>query len=90
MLVSKRGGTLAIIMTCVLDELWKYSCTMGYLWAPFRYCLHEFMPCWNFEYTKAVTLHCAKVGGGMDQGPATKVTHLNRLNQPFSFCSDIY
>ena len=44
-------------------------------------CIH-----WNFEYTKAVTLHCAKVGGGMDQGPTTQVTHL-RLNQPFSFCS---
>ena len=22
---------------------------------------------WNLEYTKAVTLHCAKVGGGKDQ-----------------------
>ena len=31
---------------------------------------------WDFEYTKAVTLHCAKVGGGKDQGPATHMTHL--------------
>ena len=62
---------------------------MGYLWATFMYCLREFIPYWNFEYTKTVTLHCAKVGGGMGQGPAIEVTHL-RLNQPFSFCSDIY
>ena len=41
---------------------------------------------WNFEYTKAVTLHCARVGGGMDQGPLTQANHL-RFNQPFSFCS---
>ena len=42
---------------------------------------------WNFEYTKAITLHCAKVGGGKDQGRTTntEVTHL-RLNQLFSFC----
>ena len=31
----------------------------------------NFMPYWNFEYTKALTL---KVGGGID--PATEVTHL--------------
>ena len=47
--------------------------------------LHELiMPCWNFEYTKAVTLHSAEVGGSMGQGPATQVTRL-RLNQPSSF-----
>ena len=31
---------------------------------------------WNFEHTKAVTLHCAEVGGGKDRGPAIQVTHL--------------
>ena len=41
----------------------------------------------ELKYTKAVTLHCAKVGGGKDQGPTTQVTHL-RLNHPFRFCSD--
>ena len=30
----------------------------------------------NFEVTEDVTLHCGKVGGGVDQGPATEVTHL--------------
>ena len=38
-----------------------------------------------FECTNAVTLHCAKVGGSMDQGPTTQVNH--RLNQPSNFCS---
>ena len=33
-------------------------------------------------------IHCVEVGGGKDQGPATQVIHL-RLNQPFSFCSDM-
>ena len=35
-----------------------------------------FMPYWNFEYTKAVINTVVKVGGGMGQDPATKVTHL--------------
>ena len=33
---------------------------------------------WNFECMKDVTL---KMGGGMGEGPATEVTHL-QLNQP--------
>ena len=37
---------------------------------------HQFMPYCNFEYTKAVTLHCGKVGGGKELGPTTQVTHL--------------
>ena len=45
------------------------------------------MPYWNFEYTKAVTLHSTLlVGGGVGQDPATEVTHL-RLNQPPVFSS---
>ena len=32
MFVPKRGGTLGL-----LDELWKYSCTMGYPLAAFMY-----------------------------------------------------
>jgi len=33
-----------------------------------------FMPYWNFEYTKSLTLHyVVKVGGSID--PATEVTH---------------
>ena len=28
--------------------------------------LHEFMPYWKLESTKAVTRHCAKMGGGID------------------------
>ena len=47
---------------------------MGYLWTAF---IHQFMPYWNFKYTKAVTLHCAKVGGGKDQGPTTQATYLS-------------
>ena len=35
----------------------KYSCTSTQV----------FIPYWNFEYTKAVTVHCGKVGGGMGQ-----------------------
>ena len=31
------------------------------------------MPYWNFEYTKALTLHYVKVGGGIY--PATEITH---------------
>ena len=40
--------------------------------------VHEFIhyTCILSTYTKAVTLHCAKVRGGKDQGPATQVTHL--------------
>ena len=48
--------------------------------------LHEFMPYIGTLSTQKLSLHCAKVGGGMDQGPATQLTHLG-LNQPFSFCS---
>ena len=44
------------------------------------------MPYWNFEYTKAVIYTVVKVGGGIGQDPATKVTHL-RLNQPPVFSS---
>ena len=36
-------------------------------------CMQIFMPYWNLEYTKALTLHCGKVGGGID--PATEVSH---------------
>ena len=32
-----------------------------------------FMPYWNYEDTKALTLHCGKSGGGID--PETEVTH---------------
>ena len=34
------------------------------------------MPCWNFEYTKAVIYTVVKVGSGIGQGPATEVTNL--------------
>ena len=58
----------------LVGELWKYSCAMGYPWTSFMYCyMNSFI---ILEYTKAVTLHCAKVRGGKDQGPATQVTHL--------------
>ena len=40
-----------------------------------------FMPDWNLEYAKVVTLHFSKVVGGMAQGPATEATNL-RVNQP--------
>ena len=45
---------------------------MGYPWAAFKYCDINSSLIGTCEYTKAVTLHCAKVGGGMDQGPATQ------------------
>ena len=32
-----------------------------------------FMPYWNYEDTKALTLHCGKSGGGID--PETEVIH---------------
>ena len=38
----------------------------------------------TFEYTKAVTRDCVKVGGGLGQGPITEMTHL-RLNHPSVF-----
>jgi len=45
-----------------MDGKLEYSCSMDYLWV-FMYTFTQvFMPCWNFEYTKAVTLHCVKVG----------------------------
>ena len=40
----------------------------------------------ELEYTKAVTRHRVKVGGGIDQGPTTQATYL-RSNQPSRFCS---
>ena len=49
----------------------------------FMYFKQAFMPYWNFELTWDVTLHCGKVGGGVDQGLATEVTHF-RLSQPSS------
>ena len=45
----------------------------GYLWTAFMYCYINSCLILELEYTKAVTLHCAKVGGGMDQGPTTQV-----------------
>ena len=42
------------------------------------------MTYWNFEYTKVASV---QVGGSVDQGPATEVTHL-RLNQPPVFSSE--
>ena len=52
----------------------QYSCFVYMLTGTLStHCLH---PHWNFEYTKAVTLYCAEVGGGKDQGPTTQVTHL--------------
>ena len=66
-------------------ELLLYSCIIGWtlktihaaltnLWGVF---VQIFMPYWNFEHTKAVTLHFGKVGGGiyMYIDPATEVTH---------------
>ena len=47
------------------------------------------MPCWNFEYTKAVIYTVVKVGGGTGQGPVTEMAHL-RLNQPPVFSSADY
>ena len=35
--------------------------------------IQVFMPYCNFEFTKAVNLHCGKGEGGID--PATEVTH---------------
>ena len=38
-----------------------------------------FMPYWNFEYTKDVSLHCGKSEvGGMGQVPATEVRHFKK------------
>ena len=45
--------------------------------------LHKFMP--YIVHKSCKPIHCAKVGGGMDQGPATQVTH---LSQPSSSCSE--
>ena len=79
---AKEGWTSTYIHGPLLMY---YGYTLGRIIA-IQQLLHEFISYWNFEYTKAVTQHCTKVGGGMDQGPATQVTHL-RLNQPSSFCN---
>ena len=55
--MPKKGRTLAILM--------YYGLSLDSI----HVLLQEFMPYWSIEYTKAVTLHCAKVGGGKDQGP---------------------
>ena len=62
MFVPQRGGTLATFMF-IGWTVEIFMCYLVYPWATFLYCLHAFTPYWNFEYTKAVTLHCAKVGG---------------------------
>ena len=52
----------------------NYSCTIDYPLGSI--CVLLFMPYWNFEYTKAVTLHGAKSGksgGSIDSG--TEVTN---------------
>ena len=53
-------------------ELSLYSCIIG-LTLKNTHAMQVFMPYWKFEYTKDVTLHCGKSGGGID--PATEVTH---------------
>ena len=87
MFVPKRGG-IHLYIHVLVGELWKYSCTAGYLMTAFTYCYINLCLIEELYVHKAVTLHCAKVEGGVAQGPATQVTHL-RLNQPFSFCSDV-
>ena len=67
-----KGGVTHYIHV-LLDGPWKLF--MHY-WLTFREYLcafmQIFMPYWNFEYTKALTLHC--MGGKID--PATElVTH---------------
>ena len=54
---------------------WKDSETIhalltNSLWGVF---MQIFMPYWNYEDTKALTLHCGKSGGGID--PETEVIH---------------
>ena len=62
--LCQKGVELGLY-SCTIDELWfseifmhngltfgQYSCTFTQV----------FIPYWNFEYTKAVTLHCGKSG----------------------------
>ena len=78
MFAPKRGGTLPIFMV--------NSGNIHVLWVldGIHVLLHEFMP--HIGTLSTQKLHCAKVGGGKHQSPATQVTHL-KLNQPFSFCN---
>ena len=56
----KRECNSHYIIHVWLDGLWKLF--MHY-WLTFGECFMEiFMPYWNLEYTKALTLHCAKSG----------------------------
>ena len=57
--VPKRSVTLTIFMYYWIDSE-NYSCTIDYPLGCI--CVLLFMPYWNFEYTKAVTLHCGKSG----------------------------
>ena len=57
---AKKGWNSTYIHVLV-GELWKYSCKLC-LWTAFICDLAL------SSYTKAVTLHCAKVGGDMNQG----------------------
>ena len=59
--VPKEGGTVAIFMYYWMDSE-KY---FMHCWLTFRQYLcfmQVFMPYWNFDYTKAVTLYCGKSG----------------------------
>ena len=72
MFVPKRGGTLAVN--------WMNSENIHILWVTsgqhscIDTSIHALL---ELEYTKAVTLHCAKVRGGIDQGPTTQATYLS-------------
>ena len=50
----------------------NYSCTIDYPLGSI--CVLLFMPYWNFEYTKAVTLHRGKSGKSGRRYPGTEVT----------------
>ena len=72
MFVPKVGGTLAVFMCFWMDSE-NYSCTIYWLTSGW-YLVQIFIPYWNFEYTKAVTLHCGKNRSWYrPQDPATEV-----------------
>ena len=67
------GVTLTIFMYYWIDSE-NYSCTIDYPLGNICAFMQIFMPYWNFEYTKAVTLHHVKVEGSIY--PGTEVTNL--------------
>ena len=91
--MPERGWNLGYTHV-LLDELWNIHAQWANLWAVFIYfyiSIHQvFIPYWNFEYTKAVTLHCGKSGRWHGLRFCSWIDFPWVNQPPFSFSVDIY